>query len=266
MKIGRFGRTAGDEENSENEYNDPPRPFIEHLLDLRTCVVRSLIVWATALVVVAPFAPMITRWLLSPASDSAQKVQGLDWLTGVNILIKIMLWGGTALSLPFLTFFILRFIFPGLKKSERSLIVCCLGGSTCLFLGGVWMAYAKILEVAFDVFQMINSWIGVKVDIIKIEEHIALVLKTIIAFGLAFQIPMLILLLGWMGILTSDGLRKKRRIAIVLTFAMAMLLTPPDPVSQVMMALPMCVLYEVCIWVIRLREIMKRKKRDEEYE
>ncbi|MFA7173392.1 MAG: twin-arginine translocase subunit TatC [Kiritimatiellia bacterium] len=265
MKFGRFGSNSA-QDGVADDYNDPPRPFIEHLLELRTCVVRCFLAWFGCLVLIAPFSPKITAWLIEPANKDMAMVQGLTWTTGLDILLKIMLWGGTALSLPALFFFILRFIFPGLKRSERSIIVFCLGGSTVLFLGGVWMAYAQTLQIAFQVLQKINNWMGIKVEILKIEDHISIVMKTIIAFGIAFQVPLIILVLGWLGVLSSDWLRKKRRIAIVLTFAMAMVLTPPDPVSQIIMAVPMCLLYEVCILVIRVREMTKRKKRDEKYE
>lgn len=265
MKFGRFGADAGKQGDPSSEYHDPPRPFIEHLLELRTCVIRCFLAWLGCLLLIAPFSPRITEWLVEPANTNSSMVQGLTWTTGLDILLKIMLWGGTALSLPALLFFIMRFVFPGLKRSERSIIVFCLGGSTVLFLGGVWMAYAQTLEIAFQVLQKINQWMGIKVEILKIEEHISIVLKTIIAFGVAFQVPLIILVLGWIGVVSSETLRKKRRIAIVLTFAMAMVLTPPDPVSQIIMAVPMCLLYEVCIWVIRLREMTKRKIRDEAY-
>lgn len=266
MNLGRFstrGIIGGS--SGEEEYHDPPRPFIEHVIELRTCVVRCLIAWVICVIGIAPLSPFIKTWLLAPANQSAALVQGLSWTIGIDILLKIMLWGGTALSLPALLFFIMRFVFPGLKKSERSIIVFCLGGSTVLFLCGVWMAYAKTLTVAFRVFQAINRWMGIKVQVIRIEDHISIVLKTIIAFGVAFQVPLVILILGWIGLVSADSLRKKRRIAIVLTFAMAMLLTPPDPVSQIIMAVPMCVLYEVCIWVISLREIAKKERRSGEH-
>lgn len=265
MNLGRFGWLNSGKEAPADEYNDPPRPFIEHLIELRTCLVRCLLAWSICVLGIAPFSPLIKSWLLAPANQNAAMVQGLSWTIGIDILLKIMLWGGTALSLPALLFFLMKFVFPGLKRSERSAIVFSLGGSTVLFLLGVWMAYAKTLEVAFRVFEAINNWMGIKVEVIRIEDHISIVLKTIIAFGLAFQVPLVILLLGWIGLVSAESLRKKRRIAIVITFALAMVLTPPDPVSQIIMAIPMCILYEVCIGVIALREMARRSKRTEDY-
>jgi len=262
MKFGRFKAMPDAGSPLSDEYNDPPRPFIEHLIELRTCAIRCILAWTLCLIITGVFAPFIKQWLMEPAAQSAHMVQGLSWTIGIDILLKIMLWGGTALSLPALLFFLMKFIFPGLKRSERSAIVFCLGGSTVLFLAGVWMAYAKTLAVAFKVFQAINRWMGIPVEMIRIEDHIAIVLKTIIAFGLAFQIPLVILLLGWIGLVSAESLRNKRRIAIVITFALAMVLTPPDPISQIVMAVPMCLLYELCIWIIALRELAKRKKRE----
>lgn len=262
MKVGRFSLKpkAG---APADEYNDPPRPFMEHLIELRDCVIRCAIAWVLCVVVVVPFAPRVTRWLIEPAGTAKDMVQGLDWTSGFDILLKIMLWGGTALSMPFLLFFIMRFVFPGLKRSERTIIVFCLSFSTVLFGGGVWMAYAATLNIAFQILQKINAWMGVKVEILTLDRHVEIVIKTIIAFGLAFQLPLLVLALGWIGLIPSKVLREKRRHAIVAIFVIAMVLTPPDPVSQIIMALPMCLLYEVCIWVIRLRELAKGEKAEE---
>jgi sec-independent protein translocase protein TatC len=262
MKVGRFSlkkKPAGE----ADEYNDPPRPFLEHLVDLRDCVVRCAIAWGLCEIAIVPFAPAITRWLMAPAAQSQSMIQGLSWTAGFDILINIMLWGGTALSLPFLLFFCLRFIFPGLKRSERTIIVFSLCFSTVLFGGGVWMAYAATLNIAFQVLQQLNTWMGVKVEIIRLDQHADIVIKTIMAFGLAFQLPLLLLALGWVGIVPSSMLRNKRRQAIVIIFVISMILTPPDPVSQIVMAIPMCLLFEVCIWVIRLREFARGDKKVE---
>jgi sec-independent protein translocase protein TatC len=262
MKIGRFSlkpKAIG----AADDYNDPPRPFMDHLIDLRDCVIQCAVAWGICEVAIIPFAPGITRWLIAPAEQSMSMIQGLTWTAGFDILLKIMLWGGTALSLPFLLFFILRFVFPGLKRSERTIIVFCLSFSTVLFGVGVWMAYAATLNIAFQILQKLNAWMGIKVEILTLDQHVEIVIKTIMAFGLAFQMPLLLLALGWIGVVPSSLLRDKRRHAIVIIFVIAMVLTPPDPVSQIIMALPMCILYEICIWVIRLRELAKGKPREE---
>lgn len=264
MKIGRFSLKQLKGAGQADDYNDPPRPFLEHLIDLRNCVIHCALAWAACEILILPFAPRITRWLLAPAQQSKDMIQGLTWTAGFDILFKIMLWGGTALSLPFLLFFIMRFVFPGLKRGERFIIVFSLCASSVLFGGGVWMAYAETLEIAFRVFQQVNNWMGVKVEILTLDKHVEIVIKTIIAFGLAFQLPLLLLVLGWIGIVSSEALRTRRRLAIVLIFILAMVLTPPDPVSQLVMAIPMCILYEVCIWIIRLREMARGKRKSAE--
>lgn len=264
MKVGRFAFKKPGEAAGTDEYNDPPRPFLEHLLDLRDCLLHCAVAWILCEIVIVPFAPVITKWLMAPAGVSKDLITGLSWTSGFSIVIKIMLWGGTALSMPFLLFFIMRFVFPGLKKSERSIIIFSLFFSTLLFGVGVWMAYAATLEIAINVLQSINAWVGIKVEMVRLEEHVDIVVKTIIAFGLAFQLPLLLLVLGWIGVIPSSWLRERRRIAIVVIFILAMVLTPPDPVSQCMMAIPMCILYEVCIWVIRVRELARGDKKEDE--
>jgi sec-independent protein translocase protein TatC len=250
-----FGRlTSLLKNDGKDEYNDPPRPFIEHLMDLRNCLIRCAVAWVICVLVVIPIAPYVCDWLKGPADQYQNSIQGLTLTIGFDLLFKIMLWGGTTLSLPFLFFYLSRFIFPGLKRSEQTLIIFCLITATVLFVGGVWMAYAATLKVAFRVFQQVNAWMHIPVSILTLNEYAGIVMKTIIAFGLAFQLPLLLLALGWIGVISSKSLVAKRRLAIVIIFVISMVLTPPDPVSQIVMAIPMCLLYEVCIWLIRLRE------------
>jgi sec-independent protein translocase protein TatC len=258
MKVGRFDLNK----EKEDDYNDPPRPFLEHLVDLRSCVIKCAISWVICCIIIVPFIPEIIGFLKSPAGASADKIQGMGWTVGVDISLRIIFWGGTTLSLPLLTYFILRFIFPGLKQSEKTLILICLVGSTFLFLGGVWMAYATTLDIAIKILEQITSWVGLKTEIVRIDEHITFTLKMLIGFGLAFQLPLLLMALGWLGFISSQALREKRRIAIVIIFTLAMVLTPPDPFSQIIMAVPMCILYELCIGAIWLREKALRKAQE----
>jgi len=247
----------------QDEYNDPPRPFLEHLLELRTCLIHCATAWLVCIVIMLPLANPVMHWVMAPAGEYKDLIAPIDLTGGVEIILKIMLWGGTAMSCPFLLFFIMRFVFPGLKRSERSLITFCLTASTVFFVGGVWVAYAKVLAKAIAVLMAINKWLGIPNSLIAANTFITFCVKTIIAFGVAFQLPLILLALGWMGIISSETLRSHRRIAIVMIFVLAMLLTPPDPFSQTIMAIPMYILYEACIWIIRLREIARGKKDEE---
>lgn len=259
MKVGRFSMSN---KNGTDEYNDPPRPFLEHLLDLRDCVIKCAISWVVCSLLVVPFIPKIMHFLMAPAGASADKVQGLGWTVGVEMILRIVFWGGTTLSLPLITYFILRFVFPGLKRSEKTLILVCLISSTFLFLGGVWLAYATTLTIAIQVLEQITTWVGLRTEIVRINDHISFTLKMLIGFGLAFQLPLLLMALGWLGFISSKALREKRRLAIVIIFIIAMVLTPPDPASQIIMAIPMCGLYELCIVGIWLREKAIKKKEE----
>ena len=237
-----------------DERNDPPRPLLEHLLALRDMFCFGGIAWAICVVVAFVFSPQILSWLKSPAASSEEMLQGLDLTSGFSVAMSIAAWGGTALSFPFLVFAILRFVFPALTRREKFVIMSILILGSTLFTVGVALAYQKTLPLVVTAFQQINKWVGLPVETIRIEGYIAIILKTIIAFGLVFQMPLVLFVLGWFGIVTSEGLRSKRRAAIVVSFVLAMFLTPPDPMSQLMMAVPLCLLYELSIWAVWLRE------------
>ncbi len=237
-----------------DERNDPPRPLLEHLLALRDMLVFGAVAWVVCVVIAAIASPYILTWLKSPAAASEDMLQGLDLTSGFTTAMSISLWGGTAIGFPFLVYALLRFVFPALTNREKAVLLFILLFGSGMFLIGVGVAYAKTLPVVVSAFQAINSWIGLPVTTIRIEGYISIVLKTIIAFGLVFQLPLIIFVLGWFGIVTSQGLKDKRRIAIVLSFVVSMFLTPPDPMSQLFMAVPLCLLYEVSIWAVWLKE------------
>ena len=237
-----------------DERNDPPRPLLEHLLALRDMLVFGAIAWAICVVVALVISPYILAWLKSPAAASEDMLQGLDLTSGFSTAMSIGVWGGTALAFPFIVYSILRFVFPALTNREKFILMSILVFGSSLFLVGVGLAYAKTLPLVVTAFQEINRWVGLPVTTIRIEGYISIVLKTIIAFGLVFQLPLVIFVLGWFGVVTSQGLKEKRRIAIVMAFVLAMFLTPPDPMSQLFMAIPLCLLYEVSIWAVWLKE------------
>jgi sec-independent protein translocase protein TatC len=227
---------------------------LEHLLALRDMLVFGAVAWAVCVVVALVASPCILAWLKSPAQASQDMLQGLDLTSGFSTAMAIAIWGGTALSFPFLVYAVLRFVFPALTNREKVILMSILVFGSSLFLVGVGLAYAKTLPMVVTAFQEINAWVGLPVTTIRIEGYISIILKTIIAFGLVFQLPLVIFVLGWFGVVTSEGLKSKRRISIVLAFVVAMFLTPPDPMSQLFMAIPLCLLYEVSIWAVWLKE------------
>lgn len=257
--------------SNPDEYNDPPRPFFEHIVALRSCLMNAAIAWVVCCILAGVFSPQVLDWLKSPAQvlEKAGKltIEGLDLTSGFSTIMSIAMWGGTALSFPFLMYFILRFVFPALTKREKAAILFYLmAGSTC-FGVGVWFAYSKITPQAVAFFDLINRWVHLPVTVVRIEGYIAIILKLIIAFGLVFQIPLILFVLGWLGLISSDTLRRFRKFAIVIAFFLGMALTPPDPMSQIMMALPLCLFYELSVWGVWLKEKLdftESKKKESE--
>jgi len=217
-------------------------------------LVFAAVAWAACVVAACVFSPQILSWLKSPAAASEEMLQGLDLTSGFSAMMAIALWGGTALSFPFLVYAILRFVFPALTNREKAVLMTVLLTGSALFTVGAALAYGKTLPLVVTAFQSINEWVGLPVTTIRIEGYISIVLKTLIAFGLVFQLPLVLFVLGLFGVVTSAALRARRRVAIVLAFVVAMFLTPPDPMSQLIMAIPLCLLYELSIWAVWLRE------------
>ena len=200
------------------------------------------------------FAPQILELLKAPAAEFKDLLQVVGMTAPFDVWMSIAAWGGTVLSFPLVSFAVLRFVFPALTNREKLVILCGISFGTALFLTGAVLAYGKTLPLVVVAFRQIGRWMGIEQQIITIDTYIPIVLKLIVAFGLVFQMPLIIFVLGCFGMVTSQALREKRRIAIVVIFVLSMFLTPPDPMSQVVMAVPLCLLYEISIWSVWLRE------------
>ena len=237
-----------------DERNDPPKPLLEHLLALRDMLVFATVSWAIGVIVVGCVAPRIMDFLVRPAEAYRDLFQVTGVASSFDVWMSIAFWGGTILSFPAVVFAILRFVFPALTNKEKFVIVSGMTISTSLFVVGAFLAYAKTLGLVVSAFNQLGRWMHINQDIITLDTYIPLVIKMIVAFGLVFQVPLILFVLGCFGIVTSRGLREKRRISIVVSFVLAMVLTPPDPMSQIVMALPLCILYEAAIWAIWLKE------------
>ena len=242
-----------------DEYNDPPRPFMEHIAALRSCLIYALMSWVICCIVAGVFTRTVIQWLQAPADELIQsgkfEIVSLNITGGFSQIMSIAMWGGTALSFPFVTYFILRFVFPALTKREKVAILFFLLAGTIFFGVGVSLSFGHLAPNVMRFFDMVNDWVGLNVTKVQIENYVPLVLKLVLAFGLVFQIPLLLFVLGWLGVISSDALRRWRRFAIVLAFFLGMVLTPPDPMSQLLMAIPLILLYELSVWGVYLKEI-----------
>jgi sec-independent protein translocase protein TatC len=200
----------------------------------------------------------VLAWLKEPAAtlEAAGKLRiiSLNLTGGFTQIMSIAMWGGTAMSFPFVMYFILRFVFPALTKREKVAILFFLIAGAALFGVGVVFAYGQLAPNVVSFFDLVNRWIGLSVTEIQVENYVPLILKLVLAFGLVFQVPLLLFVLGWLGVVSSDALRRWRRFSIVMAFFLGMVLTPPDPMSQILMAVPLVLLYEVSIWGVWLHE------------
>ena len=179
-----------------DERNDPPRPLLEHLLALRDMLVFAAVSWACGVVVAGVFAPQILELLKAPAAEFNDLLQVVGMTAPFDVWMSIAAWGGTVLSFPLVSFAVLRFVFPALTNREKLVILCGISFGTVLFLAGAVLAYGKTLPLVVVAFRQIGRWMGIEQQIITIDTYIPIVLKLIVAFGLVFQMPLIIFVLG----------------------------------------------------------------------
>lgn len=239
-------------------YDDPPRPFMEHIIALRSCLIHAVIAWGLCCIVAMIFSPRVMAWLQAPANTLVTagkiKIVSLNITGGFSQIMSIGMWGGTAIGFPFITYFVLRFIFPALTQREKFALLFFLLAGMVLFGVGVVFAYGQLAPNVVGFFDALNGWLGLNVTEVQVENYVPLIMKLILAFGLVFQIPLLLFVLGWLGVISCDQLREWRKFAIVMAFFLGMVLTPPDVLSQIVMAVPLILLYELSIVGLRLKK------------
>lgn len=234
------------------------KPFLDHLEDLRWTILWSVCAVAVSMAAIAAFAPEILQWIKAPLAatgrDPAVFLKILEVTGGISVTIRVILWSGILLSVPLIVLIIGRFIFPGLRAQEKRAVIGAGALAVILFATGVVLGYT-IATPALEIMFWFSTWIsGAEPEFVLLTNYVSVVLKLLIAFGLVFELPVVVLALGAMGIVSSRTLRQARRYVIVGLFVLAMMLTPPDPLTQIAMAAPMTLLYEACIWLIWVRE------------
>ena len=179
------------------------------------------------------------------------RLQFSEPVAALKMWLLVSFFGGLLISLPFMVFFLGLFILPGIRDIEQRLIRRISLFSGALFLLGVYMGYEITLPLALDLMLKMGRQLGGE-SIWFYSKYITFSLQLLLAFGLAFQLPVVILILGKMGLVGSAQLRKKRRHVTVGLLILAMLLTPPDLLTQLLLAAPLILLYEFCIWFLHL--------------
>ena len=246
---------------------DRVQSILAHLEDLRRMLFRCLLALVVACVACIPLARPLLRWLQAPLWQvAAQNHYELELITtspveGFMQLVKMVFATGVLVSLPFMVFFVARFVFPGLKPVERKYLAWGGLAGAALFAVGVGFGYVLTLPVAVKFMFYFNNALGTTANW-KIDAYLGFVLQLLIGFGLAFELPLVLLALGRLGVVSTAQMRLYRRHVIVGILVVAMVLTPPDVPSQLQMAIPLVVLYELCIWILRLLERRDRKSKE----
>ena len=248
-------------------------PLIDHLIELRKRLFYSLIALVITFLICFYFANPIFDFLVAPLADLWQGEDDRRLIyTALHekffTNIKVAFFSALFLSFPLIAGQIWLFVAPGLYRTEKGAFFPFLVATPLLFLLGASMVYYIVMPVAwqfFASFQQFGAEGALPIELVpKVGEYLSLVMRLIFAFGISFELPVLITLMAKAGLATSDGLKGKRRYAVVLAFVAAAVLTPPDPLSQIGLAIPIIVLYEISIICARVVEKKRDKKSAED--
>ncbi len=224
--------------------------FIAHLIELRKRLVRSIIVLLLAFICLFPFSSRLYALLAHPLLAKLPKggqMIATDVTTPFFVPLKVALMAAFLIALPFILYQLWRFVAPGLYAHEKKLVVPLIFASTLLFFCGMAFAYFVVFPVVFG-FITASAPVGVAV-MTDIDKYLSFVLTMFMAFGITFQVPVAVVLLVRMGVVSVAKLREIRPYIVVASFVIGALFTPPDVVSQLMLAVPLWLLYEAGILV-----------------
>ncbi len=256
--------------------DDKKMPLLEHLIELRTRLLRASIVFVVVFFASYYFAVDIYDFLVQPLADVFEKRGESRRLIFTALheafftYLKVSFFTAFFVSFPYIAGQIWLFIAPGLYRHEKRAFLPFLVATPVLFFAGGALVYYLVFPMAWDFFLSFETGGGaghVPIQLeAKVNEYLSLVMQLIFAFGLCFELPVLLTLLARVGMLSSRALREKRRYAIVLAFVAAAILTPPDPISQVGLAIPIMILYEISILSVRMVEKSRGDETEEDDE
>ena len=244
--------------------------FSSHLVELRTRLLNSLIFIFVIFIVSYIFAEHIYNFLVDPYANAVKNTDGSRRLIFTALhetfitYIKVAFFSAIFLGSPVLLIQIYKFIAPGLYNNEKKAILPYLISTPILFLLGGLLVYYLVMPLAIKFFLSFetlgsNTTLPIQLEA-KVNEYLSLIMRLIFAFGISFQLPILLNLLARIGVVNSDYLKTRRRYVIVIIFALAAILTPPDPITQVGLAIPLLLLYELSIFTVKFTERKKEKE------
>ena len=244
-----------DNDKRPDELEGTEQPFVSHLIELRDRLVRASIAIAVCFGLLALWPGPAGLYDLLAAPLVANLPKGTT-LIATNVIspflvpLKITLLAAFLLALPVVLYQVWAFVAPGLYSHEKKLVMPLVISSTLLFFAGVAFCYFFVFG---QVFRFIQSFAPKSITAAPdIEAYLSFVLTMFIAFGAAFEVPIVVIVLARLGIVSIDKLKSFRSYFIVLAFIVAAVITPPDVVSQLALAIPMCLLYEAGIWAAQL--------------
>ena len=252
-----------------NNENEKKSSFVEHLTELRSRLVRSIIYLFLFFIVCYFFAENIYNFLVEPYAEAVKNddVDRRMIFTALHetfiTYLKVAFFAAMFISSPLILTQIWKFVAPGLYKNEKRALLPYLIATPTLFLLGGMLVYYLIMPLAIKFFltfetsgQLNNLPIQLEA---KVNEYLSLIMRLIFAFGISFQLPVLLSLLARVGFIDSKYLKERRKYVIVIIFAVAALLTPPDPITQIGLGIPLLILYELSILSVK---IIEKKNKD----
>lgn len=246
------------------ENNQTMQPIIGHLIELRTRFLRSVIVVAVLFIGLLFFSndiyELVAKPLIKVLPENSHMI-ATNVVSPFFTPIKLTVFVAIFISIPYLLFEIWGFIAPALYQKEKRMILPLVFSSTILFYAGLAFAYFVVFPLAFYFF--VNTAPENVVISTDIAQYLDFVMTIFLVFGFAFEVPVAIILMCWSGVTTTKSLQKKRPYIIVIMFAIAMFVTPPDVFSQVLLAIPMCLLFELGLFCSRFYQPRSEEANDE---